>query len=366
MSVIANKFYSFIHAPHSRERLRVTREMLLLLLTYHQVMPAFLDFVFPFGMNEHAQDFHFSQFRCEDTPGHQGLGLDIANLGRSGREIRLCYSLRSVEQSKDQRYWPWSIRQCAVYHSFDVDTSRSVWLIMKGNQLMKTRIMSTTEFQNPESPVSNLKGHNFAASLITHSLLADWSGENWRWYINHMENTLQETTRHALSVSVNSSSAPGPATTRVTFVPQERQALQHPRGEKPAVFELPLPPELPDFAEPSARDHEHNKEVDKEFSFEDLQKLQSLEEKANEANLVLGTNVGILRELKGQYESVISSSSQPSGDYPAFIKDECEREVVRFIRHLVSLENNMVLQRSRIETLMRLLADRKSLVGLRP
>src|SRR5688572_3951480 len=98
----------FVHAPHSRERLRISLKMFVCALTHHQVMPAFLDFIFPFGLQEYLQDFYFSGFR-EDTR-LLSTGLIIPNLGRSGREIRLCYSLKSVEASNGNTSWPWSIR----------------------------------------------------------------------------------------------------------------------------------------------------------------------------------------------------------------------------------------------------------------
>ena len=332
--------------------------MLLLLLTYHQIMPAFLDFVFPFGVNEHAQDFHFSQFRCEDTLTEVGGDLAVPDLERSGREIRLCYSLRSVEPSEGQRYWPWSIRQCAVYHSIDVDTGHSIWVIMKGNQLMKSRVMSTTESHATQSSPADPLCHAFASSLISHLLLADWSGENWRWYINHMENVLQGTTRHALSATVSSLPPAESSYKGETLVPIERGSPQHSLPEKSGALQPPLPPELPGVAGPSFRDNEVEEKADKQFSFEDLQKLQSLEEKANESDLVLKTNIGILQELRAQYGTVISSAG-----FPSHVRQECSKDVLQFTRHLASAEHNLVLQRSRIETLMRLLADRKSLVS---
>ena len=70
------------------------------ILTYHQVMPAFLDFLFPFGFQKYRQDFHFGGFRQHTTLSDLDRGLAIAEIGRSGRGYQLCYSLKAVEQSK--------------------------------------------------------------------------------------------------------------------------------------------------------------------------------------------------------------------------------------------------------------------------
>src|ERR1700731_4228660 len=99
---------SFIDAPNSRDILRTSRKMLTYMLTYYQVMPAYLDFIFPFGLQEYAQDFHFSGFREETHLLLAEKSLQITELGRSGRDMCMCYSLKSVERSEAQD-WPWSI-----------------------------------------------------------------------------------------------------------------------------------------------------------------------------------------------------------------------------------------------------------------
>ena len=131
---------SFVHAPHSRERLKTTREMLMSVLTYHQDMPAFMDFLIRLGLQEYPQDFDFSGFRQQTTLSDFDRGLRIPEVGRSGRGYQLCYSLKAVEQSKSQAEWPWSIRQTAIHHSFDVHHGRANWIVIKGDQLMKNRI----------------------------------------------------------------------------------------------------------------------------------------------------------------------------------------------------------------------------------
>ena len=191
----------FIHAPHSRDKLWTSRQMLMLTLTYHQVMPAFLDFLFSFGKQEHAQDFYSSGFQQEDWLVDIDKGLHIPELGRSGREIRLCYSLRAVEPSKSHLDWPWSVRQTALYHSFDFESGQTTWIILKGDQLMKKRIQSATTSKCTRDFQTN--DQSFAATFAIHLLLCSWSGEHWRWYINFLEEALQAMTRHTLLVTVD-------------------------------------------------------------------------------------------------------------------------------------------------------------------
>ena len=74
--------------------------MLTLVFTYHQVLPSFLDFLFPFGNQQYAQDFHFSGFKYEDRFSDADSGLRIPELGWSGRDFQFCYNLKSKEPSK--------------------------------------------------------------------------------------------------------------------------------------------------------------------------------------------------------------------------------------------------------------------------
>ncbi|KAF2687075.1 hypothetical protein K458DRAFT_333138 [Lentithecium fluviatile CBS 122367] len=195
--------FIFLHAPQSRAPLRVSREMLLFLFSYYQVMPSMLDFIFPFGKQIYARDFHFSGFREESRLDGKRLGIQITELERSGKELRLCYNLRSVEPSHSDPELPWSIRQLAMYHSFDLESGQSLWINVKGNRLFKDRITDTTV-----APFSKSRSEAFSASLTTHLLLCDWSGENWRWYINDLENQLQDICGDALAIQIDKPPSP--------------------------------------------------------------------------------------------------------------------------------------------------------------
>lgn len=165
--------------------------------TYLQVMPTFLDFIFPFGFQEHQEDFHFTGFRQETRLLGNERGLKIAELERSGQDTQVCYSLKSVERSSDPKF-PWSIRQTAAYHSFDFGTGNAAWIIVKGNQLMKDRIKDSSN----DVDVFKSLGGAFNASLDSHLMICSWCAEEWRWYANFLESTLQEMTRRSLAIRV--------------------------------------------------------------------------------------------------------------------------------------------------------------------
>jgi len=369
--------FIFIHAPHSRAKLNTTRDMLMFALTYHQVMPAFLDFLFPFGQQLYAKDFHFSGFRYETRLSEADKALELPALGRSGRNLQMCFSLKSVEPSKGQRDWPWSIRQTAIYHSFDVRTGRTFWLLIKGNRLLRNRITAATKSPT-EAIMSNFEspGRSFVAALEAHLMLCDWAGENWRWYINFLEDELQRSTRHSLSASVDNvaetSSEPAKVV-RWTTAPIKTphlmvsQATNRPTSAGAKLhriksFKIGRSSTAPATANPNTAEPVRAKVLPKasqdqeEFSFSDLQHIQFIEEKANETLLVLKVNANVLMVLKQHYRTFFDSD-----DCPDALKTNCKLDVSRFERRVESVVNDLHMQQSRLETLLRLLADRKTL-----
>lgn len=77
----------------------------------------------------------------------------------------MCYSLKSVEkvddEDLDEAQKPWSARQIATYHSFDVDTGVALWIFVKGNDEIQDRIMSRTEKLPPHQRPFNTKPVHF-------------------------------------------------------------------------------------------------------------------------------------------------------------------------------------------------------------
>ena len=396
---------SFVHAPHSRERLKTTRKMLMSILTYHQVMPAFLDFLFPFGFQEYPQEFHFTGFQQHTTLSDFDQGLTIPEVGRSGRGYQLCYSLKGVEQSKSQMEWPWSIRQTAIQHSFDVNYGRANWIIVKGDQLMRNRIRLAINDPGVAGTSNfNCIDRAFVSTLAIHMIICDWSCESWRWYINFLDEQFQETTRRALTSTVEESSSPAveetsilgtrcncsslkmsPSTPksqktrgraslwrRISKKTRARTALstirlgklvikkeQPVRGtcmlSEPSISVSPRstqtsptsPCDTPDQVEPPPS----------EYSFDDWQRTQFIGNKANDALLVLKTNMQVLADLRQYYQETAYCE-----DWPQELKFKCKGGISRFAKSIAVIEKNHQMHQQRVETLLRLVADRKSLV----
>jgi hypothetical protein len=369
--------------------------MILAALTHHQVMPSFLDFIFPFGNQEYPEDFYFSGYREETQLYSPAGGLVIPELGRSGRQIQMCYNLKSVETSNSNPEWRWSIRQTAVYHSFDVETGKSFWIVIKGSQLIKDRIQAATAKDavrqtDLKSFESNSKA--FASTLATHLVLADWCDEGWRWYLNYLEKRLQDATRRSLAIIIDGdpnimdepihhdTSPPiSPSIfrsmsdfTKRTFSRSTRDTISSlgfekipyrpsfPQPKSPPLSPPPPPGPPPPPVVPSkmhaALYNEGQVEEDDDFTFKNLQMVQHFEEKANEIGPILEANIDILTEIKEHYECILKSNECPHD-----IKD-CQKEFDSFEKRINSIITDLQRQRSRTKIVGRLLSDRKSLV----
>jgi len=97
------------------------------------------------------------------------------------------------------------------------------------------------------------------------------------------------------------------------------------------------------------------------FDFSALQCIQKLQEKTDETLLALTMNINIIQDLSRYYKNLQCSPHWPEN----FVK-ETEDNVDRF--HVVVSEatTDMEMQRSRLENLRRVLADRKTLVSGSP
>ena len=182
--------------------------MFSFLCTIYQVAPSFLDFVFPFGMGEEAQDFYFSGLKGEYRLASYDKTCVLPMLDRSGRDLRFSYNLRSVEPTSRRAAEPWSIRQCAVYHTFDVENGKMIWIIVKGNKEIQRRVTEVAERSTQSGNPFKCRGDVFATSLETHLLLCSWSGENWGWYIKDLENQLSSWQRGMLTYELERQPSP--------------------------------------------------------------------------------------------------------------------------------------------------------------
>lgn len=348
--------------------------MLSTIMTYHQINPTFLDFLFSFGKQDHgnAQDFHYSGFRHETRLTPVRKGLNIPSLNRSGRTIQLSYSLRSVERSSPTE---WSIRALAAHHTFDVDHGQSTWIILKGNEFMKKKLMSETTSREPNAPARfETVGAAFASALSTHQILCNWAGENWRWYINDMESEVQKITQKTLSLQVLAPQPPPTLKSRFSRAETGELVLNElPSSVKKSASKKAstiksnnaAPPGMPtkpvqmtNLPPANLPPDPMNDPLAGDFTFHDLQRIEEIEEEANEALLVLTLNSDVLLTLVKHHQTIVDPKVCLNK-----LRQDGEELVAQFSDGVAGTLREIQIQKTRVQTLVRLLADRKTLVS---
>ena len=361
----------------------------MLAFSYFQVMPEFLNFLFLFGQRALALDLYCSGFYHNTRLGQNSSNVIDKTRAWSGVDLQMCYTLKSVEPSPSQIDWPWSVRHCAVHHTFDVINIRSTWIMIKGDRNIAERIQSVTGGRGPAafSSFESIKCA-FDASLLTHIVLCDWSAENWQRYISFLEQTFHNLTDEAKIVNADLPNAFKDtdgfmgikrSDTLETLKPQKSRVLsgKFARSQNltsrdnynpPPLSNIytnasgktqPLPPgrRVDTAKSPKTPRKDYDEYGQQQYSFRDLQKVSEIEEAVNECVLVLRLNINVVTQLKDHYASLLEDD-----DLPQEIRTSCKKSANRFEGRINSIINDLHLQILRAEGLLRLLADRKILV----
>ena len=293
--------FVYLYGGDSREPLKVTRKSLTRLLTYHQVMPSYLDFIYVFGKQGKPKDIGYSGFREQTLLSDPPRGPAVSTLGRSGRQFQLSYNLKApfFKTSTDSL---WTIRQAAIHHQFDVITGTSLWIVTKGNTELKNRIeLMTGPDGRPEDCKFVTPAQCFKSSLAVHALLAHWASEDWRWRIKALEDDIDQATYEA----VDASRAQGRV--RHCYTP------------------------------------------------DNLTKLQGKSDKITEVIMVMQANVDVLTSVRKYYEKLLKNK-----DFP--LATVCEEDVDVFVTQIDEIMYDIEMQISRTKVLAQVTSDRKTVV----
>ncbi|KAH8688246.1 hypothetical protein BGZ61DRAFT_533042 [Ilyonectria robusta] len=298
--------FIYIFGQHTRARLNITRSMLTEILTFHQVSPNYLDFLFVFGLQSEQHDLRFSSFREQSSLRKECKSFGIEGLARSGRQYQLCYNLKGVtakyrnheNPSKDE----FSIRPAAFYHRFDIENGNALWMVTKGGLDIQGRFKELTgRNARPQDKSFGNPNECFSSSLSAHLLFCHWSTEDWRAYIKWLEYIVEKETRMAVL---------GPIGTG----------------------------------------HHH-----RIYTAGDIQQLLTLEERISVVITVLESNVEVMDSLKRFYEKLVVNK-----DFD--LKEDCSYDIDVFASQLSQMMDDFRLQIGRAKALVRVMSNRTELV----
>uniref|UniRef100_A0A093V886 non-specific serine/threonine protein kinase n=2 Tax=Talaromyces marneffei PM1 TaxID=1077442 RepID=A0A093V886_TALMA len=385
--------HAFIEAESSRSPLDCSKEMLEYLLSFHQVSPSFLELVFAFGAGKQPEDFHYTSFRHESFLDQVNKRFAIFRLGRSGREIRQCYNLWSTEPSSGGSN-PWSIRQTAVYHSFDVETGKAFWIDIKANDVIKSRIRAETGISG------NLRARNmidpsscFSSTLKTHLIHFEWCRENWRHQLTSLEKRSSGILKRILNAPVELLELTTSENTSDTGLNGESGGFEPGMGQNTAgrilsrrttgASMIPKTILLPDFAKWGGRSRHskpqatsvqstlrgslpstQNDSVDgssqfrfsEPFPIDQLQDLSRIESTLQEISLVMKLNADVLLEIMEYYQRLIDDPY-----FPIEIKDGSSTAVSDFFQQIRIIINELKREQCRIDSLLQVVSNGKSM-----
>ena len=179
------------------------------ILSYHQVMPSYLDFVSVFGIHNRFREPRFSGFR-DQTLLKGNTKLKIDSLGRSGQQYQLCWNLKAPGKWSEEgtlQIGPekWSVRQGAFHHQFDVEKGTTLWIITKPGLDIKDRVQDVTgKSGNEEDRLFSTTEQCMVSSFAIHLLIGHWATGKWRQYFQWLEDKIEEEVSQEKSSKINS------------------------------------------------------------------------------------------------------------------------------------------------------------------
>lgn len=392
-----------------------------MLLTYYQVMPSFLDLVLTF---EHRQrPLNRAMFRHEDYLAEDAECFTLPNLGRSGMIMQHAFNLLSIERDERRGVWTgkWSLRQVAMYHSFDVQNGRSLWIVLKGNPLIAKRFLASAgSHRHLKAKYINSPETSFIAALQVHLMIMDWCVEDWADYIDHLETLLENMSTDARMVHVDEATGTNElaqaygsrrASTMRSQAATSRRGTLETRGSGldpqsptsmtnsdppsptsprkraltrsfsdlvPAMLRLstfrshktknswpedvesgPIIEQQGNSDEDEVDEGAELEELKKNLSFKQFQRLNNLGDEVEQARVAIEQNKGVLEELRHHYDEAIDSYG-----FQKHIKtDLCRGEVATFFRRVKSVERELDIHYSRLNSLARALDNEKVMVS---
>ena len=341
--------------------------MFLFILTYLNVSPEFLKYVFPFGLQVRPSHLHLMDCHRESRSSSSRRGPQIQVLGRSGREIEICYSLRSVERSDTEHTSPssvWSITLCTIHHKFDLETQWSSWIVIKANNVIADAVQELAKGRRSANSIGD--DSMISHCLAIHELICAWSGDNWNCYISALEEYLRDQTEPALTAS----SAQPP---QANFINNGLAQSPHP-GPTPIKSRTlsfgklsnvlswsSTQSESPTLAEQNStggweRELARSSTALDRFSFRDVQRVHSIEERISEAREVMLSNCDVLKGIRRAYHDIMGNTTT------LHMSADCESAIKQLNRLISNIDRDLRMEISRADTLLRIAGNRKCLV----
>ncbi|KAK0625142.1 hypothetical protein B0T17DRAFT_617274 [Bombardia bombarda] len=246
--------FIFLEMSSTVGRFKITEEMLLKILTYHQVSPYLLNYLGYFAHNPMTRDsdLMFGGFKSLKRFSKR-TSFDVPELGRSGTyyelvlefrtifdpkvqgdddesrideqfdsdddslrsepgglwgRIRRIYGFQSVDNTEPRNILPsgymkfktWPVARTVVYHRFDVLNWKSLWIMTSAEDKTDHKYRDIKKAASAANFSPDLSfGESLKSSLGVMLWLAEWSLSDYASYIAALDDNLQKLTEPFVS-----------------------------------------------------------------------------------------------------------------------------------------------------------------------
>ncbi|KAM0233367.1 hypothetical protein ACHAPO_007061 [Fusarium lateritium] len=372
--------FVFIQAEHSRAPLNCSRDTFSYILSYHQVPPNFIDFVSAFGFTHYPTDYYMTGFDFDDNLGVKDSSklVKISHLGRSGREHRMQYLLRSVESDVAfDGSTKWNIRQTAVYHSFDLIEGKALWINLKANSLLEDMIKeATADSAIIDSAAMGDLAESFSSTLTIHLVFIEWCDRNWRKCINDCETKIRDILAKAQTSQVaqpaefsdSAKQALGLNQAQTTGLSSyEKQSVSRPSFswwkkslclKSPSRYRHWVTDDREKFSPIDTQTRQINNLNNLgTFSIDNIQQLHYVEEQLGSYRLVMELNHQAIHDIAERYRNLLSCR-----DFPEYLQQRCVDDIEAFVQRVERIQRNLEIRMTQVTSLLAWLRDGKELV----
>lgn len=346
-----------------------------MVLTRHEVMPAFLDFCLEFKNKEKPTTT--TVFRFEDhLSTHQPS---------SSPRIQHAFNIIAPEEDKRHSNYHWLIRHTTVYHSFDLARAQSAWIIIKGNRVVRDRVTSSGESLDLNGADTKQKEAiaQFAFALSSHIQILEWCTEGWNGYIDSLEEKIR---KHATSIRLapvealarkppRRATRPGPRATTTGFSHYSSNGPQHigiggrirsnlsriasgfsGHTRTAPADDLPMDEKVAD---------EDDEQLDQIFTFDDLQRIRQVTDEAEQAGMIIKENRRIIKTVQDRYRDLVRSYHSFSGSCH-IDSNSFEALILNFCQQLDVFQGDLDSYEARVKLLLASLVRNEEMVSTSP
>ncbi|OJD36867.1 ankyrin repeat protein [Diplodia corticola] len=197
----SSRFF-FIRQPYSWTQLLISEVLFRKLMTIFRVHPAFLEVVLTFGEKiAPVEESQCSFFASISSNGASDSTSNRPPPSGSTCSFEIAYNIKYVARhGRKYPKDPYSVRESGVYQKHTAASQQCTWILLQPSNELEERLQ-----RHMFDPLaSNPNGH-----LLIHALILLVASEDWREYVNYLEDEFSKLLDRGFFSSVRGSNTSG-------------------------------------------------------------------------------------------------------------------------------------------------------------